>query len=227
MLPVRGGNGRRLTAWGVRTTWTTVGDGEFFCPDCGGDRNYRRRTGRRRFTLLGVPVLGRGEVDPVVECAECRAHHEPEVLEQPTTTRFSALLREAAHTVALAVLAVGGAGSPAALRVAGEGLRAAGLPEAGPDELAELAANLGRDPGTGDPRAALRVALHETLGPLAPHLAPVGREALFLQGARTALADGPYTAPEREVLRTIGEALDLDAGRVAGLLTAGRREAGA
>src|SRR5687768_4098352 len=46
---------------GTRTAWTGVGDGEFFCPGCGGDRNYQRLTGRRRFTLLGVPVLSRGE----------------------------------------------------------------------------------------------------------------------------------------------------------------------
>ena len=64
--------------------------------------------GRRRFTLLGVPVLPRGETGPVVECAACHHHFGTDVLDHPTTTRFSAMLRDAVHTVALAVLAAGG-----------------------------------------------------------------------------------------------------------------------
>lgn len=49
MLPGRGPNGRaaRLPRiLGTRTAWTPVGDGEFFCPGCGGDRNYTRLTGQ-------------------------------------------------------------------------------------------------------------------------------------------------------------------------------------
>lgn len=103
---------------GTRIAWTGVGDGEFFCPGCGGDRNYQRLTGRRRFTFLGVPVLPRGETGPVVECAACRHHYATDVLDHPTTTRFSAMLRDAVHTVALAVLAAGGACSRTALTVA-------------------------------------------------------------------------------------------------------------
>ena len=121
MLPERGPDGRTAAAGrarrlvGTRTAWTAVGDGEFFCPNCGGDRNYQRLTGRRRFTVLGVPVLPRGVCAPTVECAACRGHFGTDVLDHPTTTRFSAMLRDAVHTVALAVLAAGGPCSRARL----------------------------------------------------------------------------------------------------------------
>ena len=116
MLPDRGRNGResrifatpvsrgrvlRRRVIGVHTAWTTVGDGEFFCPGCGGDRNYQRRTGRRRFVLLGVPVLPRGTAGPIVECAACGDHFGTDVLGHPTTTRLSAMVRDAVHTVVL------------------------------------------------------------------------------------------------------------------------------
>lgn len=156
--------------WGVRTTWRTVGDGEFFCLGCGGDRSYLRRIGRHRFALLGIPLLPRGTAGTVVECAACRTCFRTDVLGHPTTTRFSAMLRDAVHTVALAVLAAGK-----------EGIDGSGT--------------------------ALTLELHEVLDPLAPHLAPAGSEDILLQGARIALADGPYTPSEHQTLAAVGRAL--------------------
>ncbi|MFJ3493090.1 TerB family tellurite resistance protein [Streptomyces sp. NPDC086091] len=228
MLPGRGQDGRATglaRILGCRTAWTPVGDGEFFCPACGGDRNYQRMTGRRRFTLLGLPVLPRGETGPVVECASCRRHYGTEALDHPTTTRFSAMLRDAVHTVALAVLSAGGTCATTSLETAAVAVRAAGFPDCTRDQLAALVDALAHDTGRvyGEPCApGLAIELHEALDPLAPHLAPAGREAILLQGARIALADGPYTPAEREVLTTVGAALTLRAEDVSRLLAAAR-----
>ncbi|MET9648232.1 TerB family tellurite resistance protein [Streptomyces syringium] len=213
---------------GVRTVWRTVGDGEFFCPGCGGDRNYRRRTGHRRLVAFGVPLLPRGPVGPIVECAACHARFGMDALDHPTTTRFSAMLRDAVHTVALAVLAAGGTEARTVRRAAVGAVRAAGFADCSEEQLITLiealAADTGRLPGmyaggafpagAGGGRGgfdpcgtALAIELHEALEPLAPHLAPAGREAILLQGARIALADGPYRPAEREVLSTVGRAL--------------------
>ena len=233
MLPGRGRNGRFVRAGakgvsrvlGTRTAWTTVGDGEFFCPGCGGDRNYQRLTGRRRFICLGVPVLPRGETGPVVECAACGRHYSADVLDHPTTTRFSAMLRDAVHTVALAVLAAGGTCARASLETAASAVRSAGFDDCTEEQLAALVEALAADTGRilGEPCGpGLAIELHEALDPLAPHLAPAGREAILLQGARIALADGPYTPAEREALATVGAALTICADDVTRLLTAAR-----
>ncbi|KUN28889.1 hypothetical protein AQJ23_08185 [Streptomyces antibioticus] len=228
MLPGRGRNdrvARPARMLGTRTAWTPVGDGEFFCPGCGGDRNYQRLTGRRRFTLLGVPVLPRGETGPVVECAACCRHFGTDVLDHPTTTRFSAMLRDAVHTVALAVLAAGGACSRTALEAAAATVRAAGFDDCTEDQLGALVQALAADTGRvfGEPcGAGLAIELHEALDPLAPHLAPAGRESILLQGARIALADGPYTPAERDALATVGAALTICADDVTRLLAAAR-----
>lgn len=228
MLPVRGRDDRAtrpVRILGTRTAWTPVGDGEFFCPGCGGDRNYQRLTGRRRFTLLGVPVLPRGATGPVVECASCSHHYGTDVLDHPTTRRFSAMLRDAVHTVALAVLAAGGTGSRTALETAAGTVRAAGFEDCTEDQLAALVEALAADTGRvlgGPCGASLAIELHEALDPLAPHLAPGGREALLLQAARIALADGPYTPAERDALATIGAALTICSDDVNRLLAAAR-----
>ncbi|MFF1557248.1 TerB family tellurite resistance protein [Streptomyces sp. NPDC058279] len=229
MLPVRGGDGRKLTVWGIRTTWSTVADGEFFCPGCGGDRNYRRRTGRRRFAVLGVPLLPRGSAGPVVECQACKERFDTDVLDHLTTTRFSAMLRDAVHTVTLAVLAAGGTASRSALEAAVSAVRGAGFQDCTEEQLEALVDALATDEGRlglyDGPEccgAALSIELHEALEPLAPHLAGPGRASLLLQGARIALADGPYIPAEREVLATVGAALRMGADEVTGLLSAVR-----
>ncbi|MFE9534119.1 TerB family tellurite resistance protein [Streptomyces sp. NPDC006691] len=242
MRPARGQNGTNLSTgpqpgfrprlWSTRTQWHTVGDGEFFCPDCGGDRNYQRRTGRRRLAVLGIPLVARGSTGPVVECAACLGHFGTETLDHPTTTRFSAMLRDAVHTVALAVLAAGGTSSRTVTGTAVAAVRAAGFEDCTEDQLVALIAALAADTGRflADPvddtdpcGAALAIELHEALEPLAPHLAPAGRESILLQGARIALADGPYSPAEREVLSTVGGALSLCADDTARLLAAAAR----
>ncbi|HZG06422.1 MAG TPA: TerB family tellurite resistance protein [Streptomyces sp.] len=203
MVHSRSRDGRKLRVVGIRTAWHTIDDGEFFCPSCGGDRNYRRRTGRRRLVVLGVPVLPRGDAGPVLECASCRGRFGTDALDHPTTTRLGAMLRDAVHAVALAVLAAGGSESRAAREAAVEGVRAAGFTGCSEEQLVALLAAVGAD------GVALDIELHEALAPLAPHLAPPGREGLLLLGARIALADGPYTPAERGTLASVGRTLHL------------------
>lgn len=217
--------GRAVRVLGIRTVWTSVGDGEFFCPGCGGDRNYQRLTGRRRFALFGLPVLPRGDTGPVVECAACGDHYGTDVLDHPTTSRFSAMLRDAVHTVALAVLTAGGTCTRTALETAAGTVRAAGFQDCTEDQLGALVEALAADTGRvfGEPcGAGLAIELHEALDPLAPHLAAAGRESILLQGARIALADGPYTPAERDALTTVGAALTIRTDDVTRLLAAAR-----
>ncbi|WP_420705548.1 TerB family tellurite resistance protein [Streptomyces sp. NRRL F-5126] len=228
VLRAQGSSGRKPRLCGVRTSWSTVGDGEFFCPDCGGDRNYRRRTGRRRFTFLGVPLMSRGSAGPVAECAACRARFGMDVLDHPTTARFSAMLRDAVHTVALAVLAAGGTASRPVRETAVVTVREAGFDDCTEDQLTELVDALAADTGRyiADPGpcgAALAIELHEALEPLAPHLAAPGRESIVLGAARIALADGAYSPAEREVLATVGGALQLAPEVTTRLLAAASR----
>lgn len=213
--------------------WRTLDDGEFFCTGCGGDRSYRLRAGHRRFAVLGLPLVPRGEVAPVVECGACRRRHDTAVLDRPTTHRLAGMLRDAVHTVALALLAAGGTGSSATRDAAVAAVRSAGYPECTGERLlerlADLCAGLDGNPaegpgGDGDPaeHMAVHMELCEALEPLAPHLEQPGREALLLQGAAIALADGPYEPAERDMLDVVGCALALRPEDTERLLAAAR-----
>lgn len=206
---------RTMRLAGTRTSWHTTDDGEFFCPDCGGDRSYRHRTGRRRYVLLGVPLRSRGSVGPVLECAGCRGHFAPEALACPTTNRLTAMLRDAVQSVSLAVLSAGGTDDSAARETAAETVREAGFPGCNEEQLLALLATLGT--------STLDAELHESLIPLASHLAPAGRENLLLGGARIALADGQYLEAERDMLVSMGAALQLSSDDISRLLAEAAR----
>jgi hypothetical protein len=210
--------------WGVRPNWRTDVLGDFFCPGCGGDRNYRRQHGRRWLRLLELPVLPLGGVLTGVQCVNCQGRYGLESLEQPTSGRLTGMLRDAQYTIALAMLAAGGAGSSAALAEACELVRAAGFEDCGEAQvLAALAALSGYgEPGPAGSRpglgSGLAVELHAALEALAPHLAQPGRERLVLQGAWIALADGRYQPAERAALAAVGSCLRLTSDVVTRLL---------
>ncbi|MDT0307453.1 TerB family tellurite resistance protein [Streptomyces sp. DSM 44917] len=199
---------------GVRTAWRVIGDGDFFCAACGGDRCYQRLAGRRRLTVLGVPVARRGDAEPVVECSSCHGRFLATALDVPTTTQLAGLLRDAVHTIALAVLGTDGQ-AVAARKAAVASIRAAGFPDCTHERLLTLQAALAAD----------TLPLWESLTALAPHLEAPGREALVLHGAGIALADGPYSPTERTILTLIGEALRLLPSETERLLSAAATDA--
>jgi hypothetical protein len=148
------------------------------------------------------------------------------------------MLRDAQYTIALAVLAAGGAASRPAREAACTAIREAGFEDCGEAQvLAALAALSGIgsiDPADGRAEAepdalyggigsGLIVELHAALEPLALQLAPQGRERLLLQGARIALAGGPYRSAERAALAAAGRCLELSGARISDLLEAAAR----
>lgn len=209
--------------WGVRPRWRTDVLGEFFCPGCGGDRNYRRQHGRRWLRLIGTPVLPIGPVVGSVQCTSCHGRYGVETLEQLTSVRLGSMLRDAQYTVALAVLAAGGTSGRTARDAACAVVREAGFEDCGEAQVLAALAALSGEPGDAPvdldgSGSGLTIELHAALEPLAPHLAQQGRERLLLQGAWIALADGRYLPQERTALAAVGRCLKLSENRVGQLL---------
>jgi len=214
--------------WGVRPRWRTDVLGEFFCPGCGGDRNYRRQHGRRWLRLLGTPLLPVGPVIRSVQCTSCKGRYGVDAIEQLTSVRLAAMLRDAQYTIALAALAAGGTGSRTGRDAACAVIREAGFEDCGEAQvlaaLAALSGQAGGEPLDVDAEGSgLAVELHAALEPLAPHLALQGRERLLTQGAWVALADGRYLPQERAALAVVGRCLKLNPAQVDALLEAATR----
>lgn len=72
-----------LIIWGIRVFFNTTGQGVFRCQHCGTDREYRRRAGRRFFTVFYVPVIPLNKVGQHVQCRACRTRYHVDVLTMP------------------------------------------------------------------------------------------------------------------------------------------------
>ncbi len=199
MLIIFGMRGR----WSVRRHET----GEFFCPKCGGDRQWVRNVLRRWFALFFVPLFPVGRVvAEAVQCTTCRTRFEPAVLAQPTASLLTAELQGTMRLAATEVVRVAGQATSAA---AVDAVRGLGL-----DVYA--AGSLDHDVQTLDP-----ASLDPHLAYLAGALSLQGREQLLTTLAAVARSGGADAAAlARPVLEHIGQGLDMSPAHVAGVIAA-------
>src|SRR5215470_19514294 len=85
----RSGGVSPLIVWGLRVFYFgRVTQGVFHCPECGGDRHYSHKIGRRWFTLFFVPVIPLNVVADVVQCGACNTRYTMNVLNVPTSRQL-------------------------------------------------------------------------------------------------------------------------------------------
>jgi tellurite resistance protein len=183
----------------------STGEGVFHCPNCGGDRQYRQRVGRRWFTLFFIPVIPLNKVAEVVQCGTCGKRFNLGVLGVPTTGQLAAAQPAAVAAAVSLVLRAGGTASPAARGRAVDAVRAAGWLNYGD---AELTAQLAEPPDLVVQRVT------DAGSPLAPE----ARERVLAEAVRVGLADGPLTPDERGALGSVGQALILTAAQFTGVV---------
>lgn len=194
-----------LIIWGFRVFFRTIGEGTFHCQRCGGDRQYRHRSGRRFFTLFWIPVIPLNQVGEHIQCATCGTRYHMEVLSLPTAAQMQAALPAGMRAAAAAMLRAGDPGSGAARQRAIEAIKGSGSQSY---DSAGLDADL-----------ALEEA--DTAGALSQvgaQLAVPAREWFLAEVVRIGMADGPLTDPEREAAHLVGAGLGMTQAQVLGVV---------
>ena len=198
-----------LAMTGSRVCYRTIGRGVFHCERCGGDRPYRhgragagRTCSACRWPRSAVPASICGA--PI-----CHTCYRVELLAVPTMDQMLVALLAGTRAAVLAMLGGGGAGSPAARRRGIELIRDAGAPDY--DE-GRLAAALARAPGGRSPAAGAdgpAVGLRPALEAFSVQLECHAREWFLAKVVEVGLADGPLSAAERDVARTVARYLGM------------------
>jgi tellurite resistance protein len=199
-----------LLIWGLRVFYRTIGHGVFHCRSCGGDRQYRHRSGRRFFTLFFIPVIPLNKTGEHVQCLTCKTRYVMDVLSLPTAAHMQAALPAGMRAAAAAMLQAGDRGSPAARQKAVSVIQETG---------AQGYTDADLDGDTAQPAEATRRALAE----VARQLTPDAKEWFLAQTVRVAMADGPLTGQERRTAETIAVDLGMTQAQAVGVVTLAER----
>ena len=202
-----------LIIFGLRVFYRTIAQGTFYCRRCGGDRQYRHRSGRRWFTLFFLPVIPLNKVGDHVQCRTCRTRYVTDVLSQPTTAQMQAALPIGMRAAVSAMLRSGDPTSPVSRQRAIEAVIGAGTP--GYDE-AMLDADLTM------PFDSIRPALNQ----VGAQLTIQAREWYLAEVIRIAMADGTLTEVERHAALAIGVDLGMTQAQVVGVVAMTEQSAG-
>jgi hypothetical protein len=194
----------------------------FHCQRCGGDREYRHRSGRRWFTLFFIPVIPLNHVGDHVQCTICGTRYRMDVLSLPTTAQMQEALPAGMRAAAIAMLRAGGGSSASARRRAMDAIKGAGV--VGYDDVAldaDLsAAAMPALPGSdlaGQDLAGHNLA--EPLNRVAIQLAVPAREWFLAEVVRIGLADGMLSDDERHTAREVAAQLGMTPAQARGVIS--------
>jgi hypothetical protein len=192
--------------WGFKVRYKLLDRGTFFCPRCGGDREYEHRVGKKWFTLYYIPLFpASGPLNEHVRCTSCQGMFTMQTLSRPTTNQLSSLLLDGVRGVLVHVLRAGSIQSPAAREAAVGEVQLAGLPAYND---ASLQADIDVVPGD----------ISALLSSLGGQLADQGKENLLRSAVKVALADGPMTDLERNVVNGTGALLGMTQAHALGVI---------
>jgi hypothetical protein len=194
-----------LIIWGLRVIYRTLGRGVFFCRRCGGDREYRQRSGRRFVTVFFIPLVPLMQTGVHVQCLTCKTRYVTEVLKLPTTVQMQLALSAGMRAMVAVMLRAGDPDSPLARRRALDAV--AGTGDRGYDEAA-----LDRD--LAEPAGAAR----PQLGALGSQLQVEAREWCLAEAIRIGMADGPLTGAERAAAEHLAGALGMTQAQAIGVI---------
>lgn len=205
-----------IVIWGLRVIYHTIARGTFYCRECGGDRPYSRRSGRRFITVFFIPVIPLTATGEHVRCGTCGTRYVTDVLNSPTAAEMQAALPAGVRALVCAMLQAGGAGGLSSLparRRAIDAVAGAGQPDY--DDGA-LAADLTRPPEETRPDVRR----------LGAQLRSEAREWHLAEAVRVGLADGPLTESELTAAGTLAADLGLTAAQALGVITLTQQSAG-
>jgi hypothetical protein len=194
-----------LLVFGLTAVFRTVSEGTFHCPQCGGDRAYRRRAGRRWFSVFFVPMVPLWRLGHAVECRTCRGRFPVAALRTPTAQQMAETLAAGMRAAAALVLRAGDPANAAARARAIATVTGYGEPDY---DGAAVNADL----------ALRRTFLEREVVLAGAQLAVEAKEWFLAQAVRIGLAGGQLGEGERQALHGIADLLGMSRAYALGVI---------
>ena len=99
--------GPLMIIYGTRGKSIPIEDGEFFCPRCDSEQEYRHFAVKNYFTLYFIPIFPIGGGDEYVECTGCSQTWSPDILHFDPETALEEAVTNYRRLAVLFLLDVG------------------------------------------------------------------------------------------------------------------------
>lgn len=199
-----------LIIFGTRGVTYTKESGEFHCPGCAA-KDYRQRRVRRFFTLYFIPLLPLDLLGEYVECSQCKATWDLEVLgynPEGEVAEFEAKYFIAVKNTMLLMMLADGVIDDDELDAVSYIYKAITDKEITADEARQQAAQL----------EASGQTVHDFLAQIGPMLNDPGREMVVEAAFSVAMADGDFDESEQQLLMEIADAMHMSAAHARGVI---------
>jgi len=204
-----------LIIFGTRGVTYGSESGQFYCPDCDGEKTYRHRRVRRFFTLYFIPLIPLDLLGEYIECQSCTSTYKPSILEfdpKSSEKREEAEFRQAMRRVLVLMMLADGVVEDSEIEAIQQIL---GKLESRTVERAEIEAEMAKakaGSAGADDLAHYCKAMAGTLN-------DAGREMVVRAALLVATADGKFDDSERDALAKMATALNLSRAYFAGIVT--------
>lgn len=200
-----------MIIFGTRGVTYTKGKGDFHCPTCDSSLPYKQKRVRRFFNLYFIPVIPLDLLGEYVECQHCGGTYQVSVLEYDPETlgqQFEAEFHKAVKRVMVLMMLADGNVDPEEVRIVREIYEQLAKVQLSADDV-----NAEVDAARSDGRG-IETSLADFVG----HLNDSGKEIVLRGAFLVAAADGEFQEEERQLMRSIGHALDMSPAHVNGVL---------
>jgi len=191
-----------IFVWGSRGRTKRIGDGDFFCPECGDNRSYGLMKVKKWFTAYWIPLFPMGDLGEYVECGSCKGTFNERVLQfdpKGDAEKFEAAFSVAAKRVMFKLALADGE-----------------IDDGEIDEITRTFSNITkRTIDREDIAAELEAARDDTrpiteyVRDVAPGLNDTGKEMVLRSAVAVAKADGSIDDEEVAEMHELAKALDM------------------
>lgn len=188
-----------------------MAEGQFLCPQCAANKNYKHKKVTRFFTLYFIPIIPLGQAGEFVECQTCRGTFVSRVLEYDAAKNnndFQSQYEKAMrHSMILMMLADGHIDDEEVTMVQ-KIINKFGHNDITENELHDLI----------DEVESKNEPIQKYLSNIAPSLNEHGKEIIIKCGLAVASADGNIDESELSLLRAMSQAMEMSPSHVKGIL---------
>jgi tellurite resistance protein len=191
---------------------STAETGDFYCPNCQGQQPYQHKRVRRFFSLYFIPVIPLDVHGEYVECEKCKGTYRMEVLDfDPAAgaAEFEVEFHRAIKRVMVEMMLADGTVDEEELVVIRQVYGQLAGRDITDDEVRKEIVEA--ETRSGDVISSLRQ--------IAGNLNDKGKEMVIRAAFMVAAADGQFQDEEKELIGSIGQALEMSSAHLNGVIS--------